>query len=64
MTHSGTTISSLVSLVEKVEFVDRLTYMTYAYNRKTFPDTLPQRWALLFSNAAELERRYQEEIKP
>ena len=36
--HAGTTISDLTSTV------DRLTFASYAHNRRVFPQVSPDRW--------------------
>lgn len=40
------------------QVVDELTYRSYAHNRNLHPDIEPEKWAVIFSNAAELEKRY------
>lgn len=38
-----------------------LLYASYAFNRVNRPDITPEKWALVYDNAAELEERYQAE---
>jgi hypothetical protein len=44
------------------QMLDDLDYRLYSFNRREFPETSPERWALLFPDAAELEWRYQSEF--
>ena len=43
------------------EIVGDLTYINYAFNRQRSPQISPERWALIYPRAAELEEHYQEE---
>lgn len=38
--------------------IDELTYRSYVHNRITFPDVAPERWALIYPNVPDMERRY------
>jgi hypothetical protein len=42
--------------------IDELRYLSYKYNRAAFPDICPERWAQIFTDAKEMEERYQKEI--
>ena len=41
---------------------DSLIYACYRYNRQRAPDIAPERWAMVFSDAAQMEARFQEEM--
>lgn len=43
------------------DIADELTYRSYASNRRRSPWIAPERWARVYENAAEMERRYQQE---
>ena len=43
------------------EVIDHLTYCNYRHNRRLRPDIEPERWALIYPNAAAMEARYQAE---
>ena len=45
------------------ELLNELIYRSYAYNRRRSLEIPPEKWAIIFSNADELERQFQEEIK-
>lgn len=40
------------------ETVDELEFRSYAHNRMQFPEVPPERWAVIFSNAPEMEERF------
>lgn len=61
--HTGNVIYDLTELVVKVELADRLTFASYAHQRRLFPETSPQRWALIFPNSRQLEKRYQASLR-
>ena len=42
--------------------IDELRYRSYSHNRAAFPDITPERWAQIFTDAKEMEERYQKEI--
>jgi hypothetical protein len=44
--------------------IDDLMYMSYAYNRKRFPDIKPDRYTAIFgADAYLMEIKFQEDIK-
>lgn len=43
--------------------IDHLTYSSYRHNRNISPNITPEQWKSIFSNADEMEKKYQEEIK-
>lgn len=55
--HAGTTISDLTSTV------DRLTFASYAHNRRVFPQVSPERWEKVFGpQVKEMEIQFQAEL--
>ena len=45
------------------EVVDELTYRNYVFNRQNRPDIQPERWAAIYPDAENMEKRYQQEVK-
>lgn len=41
------------------EIIDELTYRSYAHNRRMFPQTTPEQWAVIFPNVPAMEARFQ-----
>lgn len=66
---SGLTILELFAEVDKVlsdkdlAMIDNLTYASYKHNRQQFPQISPERWALIFPHASDLEEIYQHQLK-
>jgi hypothetical protein len=46
-----------------VDLVDELIYRNYAYNRRINPQTPPELYRKVFSNADNMEKRFQVEVK-
>ena len=44
-----------------IDLVDELIYRNYAYNRKISPQVAPELYRKVFSNADEMEKRFQAE---
>jgi len=44
------------------ELIDELTYRSYSYNRKRSPEIPADKWRKVFSNADEMEKRFQVEL--
>lgn len=44
--------------------VDELSYQNYRHNRQRCPELAPEKYYCVFKNWEELEKRYQQELKP
>lgn len=62
MSYKGTFINDLNARVDNFldlhGTVDELTYRSYAFNRREFPQTAPERWKTVFPAQEALERRF------
>lgn len=43
------------------EILDKLTYWSYAHNRRISPEITPEQWATVWPGAPALEAKFQEE---
>ena len=45
------------------QFIDKLIYSNYRYNRGLSPETTPESWEKIFGpKTAQMEQRYQQEL--
>ena len=46
-------------MIDEKEFIERLTFACYVYNREKSPEIQPRAWKEIFGNVDAMEERYQ-----